>query len=138
MQLNSAIASLVVFIIACIHLYWSLGGKKGLLASVPTENGKPLFVPGKLMTFGMAVVLAEAGCVLIGIAFPALRILNLELHRILSLFFGAIFMARAIGGLLIFTALPAFRNTAFSRWDRYLYSPICLYLGLSFLWVWYG
>lgn len=135
LQFNAAIASLMLFLIAFVHLYWALGGKKGLELAVPSENGKPLFDPGRAMIFGMAIVLLEAAAVQVGVAVPDLQLLPLELHKLVGGVFGIIFLGRGLGGWLIFTILPFFRDSAFARWDRTLYSPVCVYLGLSFLWI---
>jgi hypothetical protein len=48
---------------------------------------------------------------------------------------GAVFVLRAIGERKLVGFFKRVRGTAFARWDTWLFSPLCLALGVSVLWL---
>jgi hypothetical protein len=51
---------------------------------------------------------------------------------------GIIFVVRSIGDFRSAGFFKSVRNTTFALWDTWLYSPLCLVLGLSTLWLAFG
>ena len=54
----ATLGAFVVFCIAVLHAYWGFGGKFLIDKAVPTtNNGIPLFIPGRVATFAVVAVL---------------------------------------------------------------------------------
>jgi hypothetical protein len=132
-EANALVASLCLLFVAGLHVYWAFGGEFGIAVSVPERDGRPLFKPGKPSTLLVALVIFEAACTLTGLAIPTWQLLSAKAHDTLAWIFGAAFLVRGVGGLLFFSISPQLRRSRFARMDRILYSPLCLYLALTFL-----
>ena len=50
-------------VLSAIHFYWAAGGRRGLDGSIPTQDGVPLFSPGKMLTLLVAAVLLGAASI---------------------------------------------------------------------------
>ena len=126
----------VLFLLASLHVYWALGGRRGLAAALPQRaaGGPPAFVPGPPLTFGVAALLALGGMVSLGLG----GLLQPHLVpdawlRVLGSAGAAAFGARAVGDLRLVGFLKRVRGTTFARWDTALHSPLCAGLALGFL-----
>jgi hypothetical protein len=127
-----AILNTAIFILlASLHIYWALGGKRGADVIIPDVDGKKAFAPGKLIT-----LLVASGLLL----FSAISLSNTGFFNtwITPLFtrFGMwaisiIFLLRAVGDFNLIGFTKKVRNTNFANYDSRLYSPLCLYLGTS-------
>jgi len=49
-----------------LHIYWALGGKRGLAAAIPSVEDQPLFEPGFADTLLIAVLLLAAAFLVLG------------------------------------------------------------------------
>ena len=121
-----------------LHVFWAFGGKWGSAATVPLSNGKPTFTPTRGATLLVATALTSA-------AFVVLTRANVIFTRVpawasqwTSALLGIIFVVRSIGDFRWVGFFKSVRNTAFALWDTWLYSPLCLVLGLSTLWLAFG
>jgi len=124
--------SLVMFLIALIHVYWAFGGRwpgtneKDLVEKVVGRGES--FPPAAITCFVTLVFLAMAVIPLlksglVDTAIPA------HLVDKTSLFFAVIFFLRGIGGYL-----PIFEKTSaeiFVYYNRRIYSPLCISLGIA-------
>lgn len=124
--------------LAALHVFWALGGKAIGGAAVPEVNGAPAFVPSAAATLAVAaaltaamlVVLAQSG--LVPVPLPAVAV------RAAAYVLGTVFLLRAIGEFRLVGFFKSVRGTQFATYDTYLYSPLCLLLGLAVLWLAWG
>lgn len=101
------------------------------LAYTEDNEGKPRYAPGFLDTMLVAVALASAALFLLvegNYAFAPLLV------RVAVVVIGLVFLARAVGDFGSFGFFKRARGTPFARRDTFIYSPLCLALGLGSLW----
>lgn len=119
-------------LLAGIHVYWALGGRRGLAGAIPERDGRPVFQPGPfatavvafLLLVSSALVLDRAGVVGPHVAPPALR-------RWGAWGIAAALSARAIGDFRYVGFFKQLRGTRFAELDTCLYSPLALVLGFG-------
>ncbi len=110
-------------------------GLGGTSVTLPEVGGKPAFVPGPGATVAVALALATAALIvlsqggwLLPDAFPSGV-------RGACFLLGAVFMLRAVGEFRLVGFFKRVKGTRFATWDTYLFSPLCLLLGLGTLWL---
>lgn len=126
---------LVLWAIGLLHVYWALGGRRGLAAAIPEVDGRPRFRPGPLLTLLVAAGLFGGG-VLALLLGPFGAELPAEVGPWasgLSAVAGLVFLLRTAGDLRDVGVLKRRRGTTFARLDDGLYSPLSFSLGLGFL-----
>jgi len=121
----------VLFLLSVLHVYWACGGRRGAHLTIAEQDGKPRFEPTPAATVVVAVLLLLSALVVWGRT-------GLWGPAILQRLFGTgtwalavIFLARALGDFRWFGFFKRIRNTPFSRWDTWLYSPLCLVLSIG-------
>jgi hypothetical protein len=124
----SAIVSLAFVALALWHFRMALSPAKGMTGAVPSESGKPLFVPSVRATLAVGIVLLAFACLvaatggLVEVGLPV-RVLSWCSYALaLGLF------ARAVGEFKYVGFFKRVRGTEFARLDTLLYSPLCLVL----------
>ncbi|MCA9616865.1 MAG: DUF3995 domain-containing protein, partial [Myxococcales bacterium] len=121
------VGAVVAVLLAALHAYWGLGGRRGLAAAVPTRSdGTPAFEPGPLACFGVA---AACLCLAVLLSWPSLGGAP-TLVRVALWIALATFVLRAIGDGKQVGFSKAEHETAFARADDAFYSP--LVVGLAF------
>jgi hypothetical protein len=118
-----------------LHVWWGVVGVSGRSIALPEVDDKPAFQPSRLATFLVAAALALA-CALVlarGGLIPPL--LSPRLTQIGTLGVGVVFSLRAIGDFRLVGFFKRVRGTPFARWDTRLFSPLCLALGGTILWL---
>ena len=135
MILIPTIVLCVLFLtLSSIHLYWVFGGRWGWKSATPTQDGEPLFEPGKFQTLLVAVALLAA-------AFVALwRGLYTDLGPMWIPHIGmwvitGIFTLRVIGDFQYCGLFKKVRDTTFARNDSRIYVPICLVIAGFAIWL---
>ena len=126
------IVALVYFSLASIHVYWALGGRRGVADAIPERDGRLVFQPGPfgtavvavLLLVSSALVLDRGGAVGTHFAPPALRLWG-------AWGIAAALSARAIGDFRYVGFFKRLRGTRFADLDTRLYSPLALALGLG-------
>ena len=121
------ILTLVLLLLALIHLYW-LFGETGINQAIPTnEQGDRLLNPGKFMTFVVALVL-------FGFAWVS-YILDVKPHsewiETIGWVLALLFCLRAIGDFKIVGIFKKIKNTEFAKYDTRLYIPLCFLISLG-------
>ncbi|WP_182914134.1 DUF3995 domain-containing protein [Paenibacillus sp. 1011MAR3C5] len=117
-----------------LHLYWLLGGTRGIHAAIPTiADNKPLFQPGKLETAAVMALLwiAAFWMLLLGRELPGM--LPSWLVNTGGYLISAIFLIRSVGDFRYIGFFKRYRGSPFARMDSRYYSPLCLALGASTL-----
>ena len=127
------ILSIVLFLIfltlSMIHFYWVFGGEWGLKNAIPTtkENENIDFKPSALATALVAFFLLAFGVFyLLQTTFFSLNLPNW--FNFLLWFLPSIFLIRAIGDFNYVGFFKRKKNTLFAKWDRKLFSPLCLFI----------
>ena len=130
-NLLSIIVSAVFVVLGVWHFHMALNHTSGESGAVPSVAGKPLFVPSKLMTVAVGVVLllfaalvvATAGMLSIGLS-PWLLVL-------LSYALALGLLARAVGEFKYVGFFKRVRGSRFATLDSYVFSPLCLLLAIG-------
>ncbi len=127
----------VFILIGLIHLYWLLGGRRGFEIVLPfkPETRQPLFRPGKSEMAAVILVfwLFAAMLMMYGKLVPAVG--PQWLPSASSWLIASVLLLRAIGEFRMLGFFKRIRSTAFGRMDTWLYSPLCLALGVMTVWM---
>lgn len=130
MVILARLTALAFAALSALHVYWALGGRFWMGKAVPEIEGKPLFRPGPIATLSVAAVLA-------GFALTAWllgqRNTIYPYVRIAGFIIAAILLARAVGEFKYVGFFKRIHEGTFARYDTWLYSPVCLVLGVSML-----
>ena len=125
------IVSLAFVALALWHFRMALSPTGGVSGAVPSESGKPLFVPSVRATVAVGVVLLGFACLVAATA--GLVEVGLPV-RVLSWFCYALalgLLARAVGEFKYVGFFKRVRGSRFARLDTLLYSPLCLLLAVG-------
>jgi hypothetical protein len=125
------IVSLTFVVLALWHFRMALSTDKGTGGAVPSQSGKPLFVPSARATLAVGFVLlafaylvaAAAGLVASGLPRALLS------WPCYALALGL--LARAVGEFRYVGFFKRVRDSRFARLDTLLYSPLCLLLAIG-------
>ncbi len=132
-MIAGATSIVILLVLAGIHIYWAAGGKAGKGAAVPIKNGRPVLMPGPMITllvavglFAIAALLAARIGWLTLPGFPYQR----DLVQIAVWLIAAVFALRAIGDFRYVGFFKRVRDSRFARLDTFAYSPLCACLAL--------
>ena len=122
----------ILSIAALWHVYWVIGGKRGMQQAIPESDGQALFSPTPTQTLIAGAVIAAAATLYAaaGLDWPLAAVPQTWVGVAVGAA-GLIFVARAIGD---FNHVGVFNRggaTAFARADRHYYSPLCFLLGVT-------
>jgi uncharacterized protein DUF3995 len=114
-----------------LHVYWAAGGRWGHGATLPERDGRPSFQPGPWSTLLVAGLLATASVVVLGRVGlgPAAHLGRLT--HIGTWAVAAAFLLRGVGDFRLMGLFRRERGTRFARWDRRVYTPLALALGVG-------
>lgn len=125
------LAAAVLVGLAALHVYWAIGGRRGLEAAIPRlADGRAAFTPPGSVTLLVAAALLGAAALIASAAgwLPAL-----PLARELSLVAAAVFALRMLGDFRFCGLFRRVRGGTFARWDAALYTPLCAALAAACL-----
>ena len=130
-----AFVLVVIFLgLAALHVFWAFSSRAGLQGFVPTENGAPVFLPGRAASLAVATLLAiAAGISLWRGAWPDAG--ASWIPRIGIVFIAVVFAARAVGDFRLVGFFKRVRGTPFARNDSFLFSPLCAAISALALWL---
>lgn len=125
----------ILSLISMLHMYWAFGGRWGTGAVIPRRKGEsqPAFVPGKWGTLLVAFLLLMAVCLLViqGGFLPTMK--AGALSRWGCIVCAAVFLLRSIGDFNYVGFFKKVKHSVFATNDTFLYSPLCLYLGINYV-----
>jgi len=132
-----AIINTVIFtLLALLHLYWVVGGKWALEGAMPDDFVSTYYERRGAMAVATFVVFAGllgfATTIFFNYSTGGLEI-PASLIRKTTVVIGLIFLARAIGDLNYCGFFRQKTEGLFAERDKAIYTPLCLYLGLSTL-----
>jgi hypothetical protein len=131
----AAIVALILGALALLHVYWGIVGVSGRSAALPEVGGKPTFQPSRLSCFAVATALTVAALLVAWRGGLMPSPLPGVIATIGTAGVGAVFVLRSIGDFRLVGFFKRIRGTPFAVWDTRLFSPLCLALGLSSLWI---
>jgi len=124
------ILTFMLLAITLIHFYWALGGKYGLDKALPIDaKGNRLLDPNKFMIYIMSFIL-------LGFTYIGYKLYVNEISLwIMRTGWGLaiLFFLRAIGDFNVVGLFKKVKNTKFSKYDTWVYIPLCLFISISFL-----
>jgi len=125
----------LLWFISVLHIYWAFGGRWGTAAVIPVKKGEqqPIFKPRKFGTILVAVLILLASFILI---FQAGYLESFQVNTITnigSIICAIVFMIRAIGDFNYLGFFKKIKHSQFARFDTLIYSPLCLYLGFTYI-----
>ena len=133
-SLLAPLASVVSAIFAALsglHVYWALGGHRGLKVAIPEMDGKAVFRPGIAGTLVVALLLAVAATLVLERAAIGPGIFPSTVNLWGAWGVATTLVGRAVGEFKYVGFFKRHRMTNFARWDTSLYSPLALVLGVG-------
>ena len=125
------IVTLTFVVLALWHFGMALSPAGSMSSAVPSESGKPLFVPSIKATVAVGVVLLLFGFLVAGTA----GLIEVGLPpQVLSWSSYALalgLLARAVGEFKYVGFFKRVHGSRFARLDTLLYSPLCLLLAVG-------
>lgn len=127
----AAIAAITFGVLAILHVYWACGGRRGLSRAIPTTvDGAPVIRPGRVACGIVAAGLAACGYACIAFAGWAPSPLSRSVLRSVLWIIAALFLVRTIGDRKFVGLTRSVTGTAFARYDRWFYTPLCAMLAV--------
>ena len=122
-------------LISLIHYYWAFGGRWGARVAMHAKEGEhqPAHYPGAVATIIVATLILFAGLLLLIQGGYVQSIEANSLTRWGCIVCAFAFVVRAIGEFKYLGFFKSVKHSAFSKYDTWLYSPLCFYLGLMFV-----
>jgi len=121
----------IFLILSLLHLYWTLGGKWGLDASLPTdEKGEKLLQPGKFETFIVFFVLGLFAVYYLRLTSFIEFSLPHGLVQVISWVIPIIFLIRSIGDFKYVGFFKKHTSSLFAKNDSRYFSPLCLLIAI--------
>ena len=87
------------------------------------------------MTLGVAAALFVAALLVLARVGLVAGALGTSLFVWPTLLLGVVFIARAVGEFNLVGFFKRVRGTTFARWDTRVFSPLCIILGSSIIWL---
>jgi hypothetical protein len=134
--LLSIINAFIFTIISAFHFYWAMGGNVGKDVVLPSNiEGFKTLTPSKAMTIIVAFVfLSFAIFYLIKV-----NLINFPLPQFVNNYglyaLASVLIIRTIGDFKYVGFFKTIKDTPFAKYDSTYYSPLCLFLGLSTLFI---
>lgn len=127
----SVILSVIFFTLGFLYFYWSLGGKWGLKAALPTRKiGEETIEPSRIVTVILSIILISFGL------FYLIKtgLINFQIPNWIitygSWVIPSLFILRAIEGLNHIGISRKTKNTEFSKAYSIYFTPLCLTIGI--------
>jgi hypothetical protein len=123
--------AIIFAILGVFHLYWAGGGRFGGGAAIPTSRGERLLDPSPLATILIAAALFAATLIVLG----RLKVWRSFVPNWIFCFgtwaIAILFLLRTIGDFRYVGFFKSVTDTNFAQWDTFLFSPLCLFIGVA-------
>ncbi len=136
-KLKGTVAMSLATVFALLSLFHVIGalGHWRSLAVIPVVSGEVPHYPSSSSWLAVAAALALAALVVLVRGDIILPSIPSRLSTLACLILGAVFVLRAIGEFRFFGFFRSVTDTRFAFWDTLLYTPLCLVIGVSALWL---
>lgn len=133
------VAGIFIFLSA-LHIYWVLGGNWGIQAAMPEQYKENYFAPNNQVKMKMATLIVAIGLLIFAYIILTNKYFSDQLFSSqwtsrLTIAIGCIFIIRAIGDFKLFGLFKKKDNSLFSIKDSQIFVPLCIFLGLSCLYL---
>ncbi|WP_407330672.1 DUF3995 domain-containing protein [Enterovibrio sp. 27052020O] len=136
MKLLAIVMAFFLLLAAFIHVYWALGGRRGVANAIPMVEGERAFTPGAFVTLLVAAGLTFFGLLSLSLAgLISLPIWLSSYLQIIGFIVAGIFLLRAVGDFKLVGFSKKIKGSPFAVWDSRLYSPLCLFLGAGYVYL---
>jgi len=127
----------ILCLISMLHLYWACGGRWGSKVVLPVKKGEqePVFIPKKIGTLLVAFLLLVAAVLLFMQGIYLQSVQEFTLLTLGCAVCAVIFFIRAIGDFNYVGFFKKINHSQFARNDTWLYSPLCLFMAVVYLFV---
>ncbi len=126
----------ILFLLSGIHLYWVGGGRRGVLAELPSDISEVKIRPSKIATGFVAGALALAGLFVLELGEVMERLIFPDwLFLYGGWILSVVFILRSVGDFRWVGFFKKQKGTLFAKWDTVLYSPLCLFIGICLTYV---
>lgn len=126
-----AINIAILIMLSFIHVYWAMGGSRGMKGVLPTFKDGHQPKPGIIGTFAVAAALGVFAFIIAGNLGLYDEFIEHRFIKYATLGIGSIFTLRAIGDFKNVGFFKKSNGTLFAKNDLKYFSPLCLYIGLS-------
>lgn len=127
----AAVLCIIFLVLAGIHFYWLLGGKKGLDKALPEdEKGAKLFQPSNFATAVVAVGLSLFALYYFNRSGVQILYLPNWLLGVVGWVIPVLFLFRAIGDFKYVGFFKKVKQTEFGQRDTRFYAPLCLFIAI--------
>ena len=132
MQRILAAGLIAIFVaLSAVHVFWAAGGRTGGGVAIPRMAGRALFTPSPLATLAVAAALVAAALVTAAAAGWHGRGTPVRIGRPLAYVLALVFFLRALGDFRYVGFFKSLGDDPFRSWDTWLFSPLCLAIGLA-------
>lgn len=128
------ITSFIFISISILHVYWAVGGNWGLDAALPAKDDSksPVLRPGMFGTLLIGLLCFFASVLLLVQIDMFTFIKSSLLTKWLCIAGGIVFLLRAVGEGKNIGFFKKIKHTRFAKQDTTLYSPLCVWISLTF------
>ena len=130
----SASLGIVFALLSAFHIVGAFGVSDDLPV-VPVVSERPTPMPSSLSWLAVAAALAVAPLVVLARGDLILTSTPPTMSTFACSVLGLVFVLRAVGEFRMFGFFRSITGTDFAFWDAWLYTPLCLALGLGALWL---
>jgi len=123
----------ISLVLSGVHVYWLLGGRRGIQVAVPSWRGEPLFRPSKMATAVVATLLTAMGVFVFQLGGFGRSMFTGWQFWYGGWGIGLLFILRAIGDFKWLGFFKRKKGTLFAHWDSILYAPLCLFMGIGII-----
>jgi hypothetical protein len=124
----AALGALLLLAIGALHVVWACGVRWGSVSAVPELNGRPLFVPPRMLTSLVALALFAATWLTLALGRFVPAPLPFVWLRYAGAAIAVVFALRTIGDLRFVGLFKRVRDTSFARFDDLVFTPLCFFL----------
>ncbi|MEM8897814.1 MAG: DUF3995 domain-containing protein [Bacteroidota bacterium] len=129
------VVSTILVLISFLHFYWVAGGRWALEVVVPEVMEKSFFDPDKKVMTGLYTLIVAIGLLVFAFVLlnnlPTISFLGKGLTTIGTRVIGSIFLIRAVGDFKVAGFFKQASQHPFAKYDTLIFSPLCLFLGVS-------
>ncbi len=134
------INTMILLFISGLHFYWAFGGKWGIQHTIPEKFKADFFNEKNRTKMNVATLIVAIGLLMLSIITLSnyANLFSFLPHHMIIIFtriIGGIFLLRGIGDFNMFGLFRKKRNTLFAVKDKQVFTPLCLYLGISSIFI---
>jgi hypothetical protein len=126
--------TIIFLLISVIHFYWSAGGRLWYNDVLPTNSsGTEMLNPSAAASAAVAIGFVLFALITLGCKGMFDVYIKRSYWRYAALFIAVIFFVRAIGDFKFVGFFKEVNTTRFALNDSWIFSPLCLFVGLTSL-----